>query len=326
MSKKSRRRAASSTPTVAAGEPIPVVGAREPCPCGSGRRYKACHGRDLREESTRLVSRPFAGLPAECDWVALREIVPSATVAVRTVADLDGGPAGQQEVFVATVLPMAWPAMRRADGSVWVGLQTTGGSGDPSRDVAAALLEALAAEPGTPVPAGELPGPGPRLQDVLDLGTPFEPRVHAGFDFWLEGVEDITAAVRDSMERANASVIPTVRLTSVEAAYWCRIGERRHLRWVLPHPEDALTDALARLHAAGTSALVEGSRYVGSFRADGLLVPVWDLPADTEAEQLDKPALELEQRLAEALASTAPLTAEERRVRAGIASRQLTLR
>ena len=53
------------------------------------------------------------------------------------------------------------------------------------------------------------------------------------------------------MERANEAAVPTVRLTSVEAAYWCQIRDRIHLRWVVPHDEDALLDALARLHAVG---------------------------------------------------------------------------
>jgi hypothetical protein len=320
VSRKPRRVAATSSPTVAPGEPVPVVGGREPCPCGSGKRYKACHGRGDREAADRFVGRPFEGLPSECDWVAMREIVPSATATVRTVAAHGG-----LEVNVATVLPMAWPAMRRGDGGVWVGLQTGGGSADASRDVAAALLAALDAEPGTPV-RDDRPGPGPRLQDVLDVAQPFTPVVHPGFDYWLDGVEAVTPDVRESMERANAAVVPTVRLVSVESAYWCTIGAKRHLRWVMPHAEEALTDGLARLHAAGASGLVEGSRYVGAFRADGLLVPVWDLTADTEAEDLEKPAADLESRLAEAMATTAPLTADERRARAGITQRQLTLR
>ena len=65
------------------------------------------------------------------------------------------------------------------------------------------------------------------------------------------------------MERANEAVVPTVRLTSVEAAYWCQIRDRFHLRWVVPHDEDTLLDALARLHAAGADTVGEGSRYVG---------------------------------------------------------------
>jgi len=303
---------------------VPVVGMREPCPCGSGKRYKACHGRSARLAATELVRRPFEGLSAECDWVALREIVPAATADVRTTADAPVHAA--VPVTIATVLPMAWPAMHRADGRILVGLQTQGSTGDPSRDVAAALLEALDAEPGTPVEEGLVPGPGPRLQDVLDPAAGFDVTVHTGFDFWLDGVGEVEAGVRESMEQANSAVVPTRRLASVDAAYWCRIGERRHLRWVLPEPEDALLDAIARLHAAGHSALVPGSRYVGAFRACGLLVPVWDLPADAEAEDIEEPAVAARARLDEALASTTPLTAQERRVRAGVVGRQLTLR
>src|SRR5512135_2380187 len=170
MGKRSRRPAVSSGPAVALAEgaAIPVVGGREPCPCGSGKRYKACHGRAEREASARLVSRPFAGLAGECDWIAMREIVPAATAVVRTVAD-----AGDQDVTVATVLPMAWPGLRRPDSSIVIGLQTAGGSGDPSRDAADALMRALAAEPGSPIPERDLPGPGPHLQDVL-VDRPFE--------------------------------------------------------------------------------------------------------------------------------------------------------
>src|SRR5687768_18177654 len=81
---------------------VPVVGAREPCPCGSGRRYKACHGREAADAVGQFVARPFEGLAGECDWVALREIVPAATAPLA----LSGERAGR-EVTLATVLPMA---------------------------------------------------------------------------------------------------------------------------------------------------------------------------------------------------------------------------
>jgi hypothetical protein len=115
-------------------------------------------------------------------------------------------------------------------------------------------------------------------------------------------------------------------LTSVEAAYWTQIGDRRYLRWVMPHPEDELLDALARLHAAGSSALGEGTRLIGSFRALGVLAPVWELPAGTAADDLEKPAADFAGALDRALAAEAPLTAEERAARAGLANRQLTIR
>jgi hypothetical protein len=323
VGKKSR-----SAAGVALAEPpaqIPVVGGREPCPCGSGRRYKACHGRMQRAEAVKLVPRPFEGLPAEADWVAMREIVPAATAVVRTKPAYGG-----RDVTVATVLPMAWPALHRVDGSILLGLQTQGGSGDASREAAAALLAAVDADPGTPVTRGDLPAQGPRLQDVLDVDAEvdggFEVTVHSGFDFWLAGVQDVSADVRESMERANAAVVPTRRLGSVDGAYWCEIGPRRHLRWVLTQPEDRLLDALARLHAAERSAIVEGARYVGAFRADGLLVPVWDLAPETDADDLEEPVAAWARLLDDALAETTPLTADERRARAGVVSRQLTLR
>ncbi len=320
---KSARRTRSTTATVMADADVPVVGQREPCPCGSGKKYKACHGR-ARALVDTFVARPFEGLPGEADWVALREVVPAATARLRLVPDAEVD--GVREVTVATVLPLAWPALRRADGHVLVGLQTGGGSGDASRDVGSALHAALHAEPGTPVTLTELDPAGPRLQDLVDVGAGLAVTVHDGFDFWVEGGADLDPSVRESLERANAAVIPTVRLTGVEAAYWCRIGDRTHLRWALPQSEDDLLDALARLHAAGDSSLGSGTRYVGAFRAHGLLVPVWDLPQAWEADEVEAPAAAFADRLQQALAVDAPLSHDERRARAGVVSRQLTLR
>ncbi len=89
--------------------------------------------------------------------------------------------------------------------------------------------------------------------------------------------------------------------------------------------EQALLDALARLAAGPGLQLGEGTRYVGSFRAHGLLVPVWDAPLECEPEQLEEPAAALRSRLDEELASDRPLTIDERRARSGLLSRQLTL-
>ena len=35
----------SATATAAASRSVPKVGANQPCPCGSGEKYKRCHGR-----------------------------------------------------------------------------------------------------------------------------------------------------------------------------------------------------------------------------------------------------------------------------------------
>lgn len=316
MGKKPRRTATSTT--VADGE-IPVVGGREPCPCGSGKRYKMCHGRG--RGLTDVVPRPFEGLAAECDLIAMREIVPAATMRLRTTPEYGGS-----EVTVASVLPMAWAALRRADGAVLAGLQTRSGSGDPSRDVAATLLEALDSEPATPIPGSGRPGPGPRLQDIIDPTTKAAVRVHEDFDFWLGEDADRNDEVLESMQHAKDKMIPTERLVSVEAAYWCRIVEKSHLRWVLPHAEDALLDALARLHDKGATNLGAGTRYIGSFRAHGTLVPVWDLAPGATADDVEEPAAAFGKRLEEAMAITTDLTADQRRARAGVVSRQLTLR
>ncbi|MBC9714121.1 SEC-C domain-containing protein [Streptomyces sp. TRM66268-LWL] len=301
---------------------IPVVGAREPCPCNSGRRYKACHGRAAAQAVTELVHRPFEGLPGECDWVALRELVPAATVELTLK---DGLPEGVPSVTLATVLPMAWPGLRREDGSVLIGLQNDTSSGDLSRDLADILTQALTTEPGNPIAARRTSGEGPRLQELLDPKGPFEPVVHEGFEFWVPDAENASTEVSASLERANAAAIPTVKLTGVDSAYWCETPEKNHLRWVMPHPEEKLLDALARLHAAGTSSLGENTRLVGSFRAHGLMVPVWDLPTGMSAADVEKPAAEFAERLATALADEAPLTGEERRARGGLTNRQVTL-
>jgi hypothetical protein len=223
------------------------------------------------------------------------------------------------------MLPMAAPALVREDGTVWLGLQVQHHFGDPSRDLAAVLEKALAAEPGSIVGLTDPPGEGPRLQDLVASGA-LEVTVHDGFDFWLADVDDPTGAAAASLETANAAAHPTRRLASVEAAYWTDVGTKEHLRWVLPHDEDTLLSALARLHAAGADRVGDGSRFVGMFRAHGLLVPVWDLPRGTGAEALEEPVTAFSAALDEALADDSPLTPEQRSARSGLVNRQLTIR
>jgi hypothetical protein len=319
MGKSSRTKHARKTQqsAVIAASGDAAVGPRQPCPCGSGRRYKNCHG--AADAVTPFVSRTFEGLPAECDWVALREFVPAASAPLRLAGS-------QRFVQVCSLLPMTWPALVRDDGSIWLGLQVQHDSGDPSRDLARTAELALDAEPGTPVALHELPGPGPRMQDLVDDDATFEVTVHDGFEFWVADVDDPSGEVAASLENANAAMTPTKRLASVQAAYWCDVGTKEHLRWVMPHEEDRLLGALARLHAQQADALVEGSRLVGSFRAHGLLVPVWDLPAGTGAEALEEPAAAFAERLDTSLADDSALTSQERSALAGLRNRQLTIR
>jgi hypothetical protein len=310
MAKKSRNTAPVTESVGAPGE----VGPRQPCPCGSGKRYKACHGGGTTTSTYRV--RPFEGLPSMCDVIAMRELVPAATAPL-TLAS------GDREVLLTTLLPMAAPAMVRESGAIWLGLQVQHSFGDPCRDLGAVLEAALSAEVGI-VGLTTPPGPGPRLQDLI-TGDRLEVTVHEGFDYWVADVEDGDGFAA-ALEQANEAASPTARLAQVEAAYWTDVGSKEHLRWVMPEPEDALLDALARLHAADVDRLVEGGRLVGMFRAHGQLTPVWDLPLGTGAEVLEDPAAEFAAALKQALADDSPLTAEQRSARAGLANRQVTIR
>src|SRR3954471_9983285 len=310
---RSATRRRPPAPKAAEGEIHPKV----PCPCGSGRRYKHCHGWG----DAPPVTRPFEGLPGEPDWVALRELVPAATAPLTTA---DG-----RAVTLASVLPGGAPALVRANGEIMLGVQLPTSSDDVIRDLGTALAAALEAPAGAPVdpgPVGAAGSAGARLQELLDLSAPLEVTVHQDFGFWLEGVEAGPAAAA-GLDQANAAVLPTERLDGLGAAYWVRpSAERAHLRWVRPEDEEPLLDALARLRAAEELTLGEGTRYAGAFRAHGLVVPVWDLPADAPASEWTGPATGFRTRLARALAVTEPLTADERRARAGLLSRQVTLR
>jgi hypothetical protein len=127
----------------------------------------------------------------------------------------------------------------------------------------------------------------------------------------------------------NETVVPTAKLSAAPSAYWARMGEKEFLRWAVPYEEDAFLDALARLHARRESGLgPQGAdgRYVGAFRSCGIIVPVWDLARGTEPEMVTEPLAALAGRLDEALAVTEPLDANQRRARAGLVARQLTLR
>jgi hypothetical protein len=311
MGKSSRTRNRAASAAVPTGE----VGPRQPCPCGSGRRYKACHGAPGGAPAV-FVGRPFEGMPSECDVVALRELVPAATTPLH-VKDSD------RTVQLCSLLPMAAPAMVRDSGEIWLGLQVQHNFGDPARDLGAVLLTALESDPGI-VGLTAQPGEGPRLQDLVTDDS-LAITVHDGFGYWIADVEDKEGAAA-ALEQANAAASPTARLTSVEAAYWTDVGTKEHLRWVMPEPEERLLDALARLHVAGKDDLVEGSRLVGMFRAHGLLAPVWDLPVGTGPEPLEEPADRFAADLREALADTSDLSAEQRSARSGLANRQVTLR
>ncbi|WP_330186252.1 DUF5926 family protein [Dactylosporangium sp. AC04546] len=293
------------------------------------KRAKTPRGRGSSGEKREkirdvYVGRPFQGLADEPEWIALRELVPAAAAPLKLAPAL-AEKYGDREVILATVLPMAWPAMTKPDGRVFIGLQRHVQSGDVSRDLAVALLCALETPPGKTVAVPALPGLGERLQDVI-VNAPLDITVHTGFEFWLDDDAADDPNVRASLERANASIFPTVKLAAAPATYWCRVTDRSHVRLVLGDDEDPALDALSRLSAAGGLLLGDNTKFAGMFRAHGLLAPVWDLPVDVEAEEWEAPVAEFAKRYAEALAVTEPLTAVERRSKQGLIGRLQPLR
>jgi len=310
MAKKTRDRAAA-----------PGENPRRPCPCGSGKRYKACHGAG----DDVIVTRPFAGLAIEPDLVAMREFLPSAT------APLPLREPAERPVTITTVLPGASAALVRDTGDVLLGLQVQTRSGDLSADLARALRWALDAEPGTslPVVAPAVAGDLVRLQDVLDADAVLDVTLYPDFGWWVPAsAEEPTAEVTAMLERANSVIMPTEAVggDGARGAYWVDTGTKAHIRWVRPEPETELTAALARLQAAGELALGEGTKYAGSFRAHGLLVPVWDVDRELHAKEYGDAVAAFAQRLDAALAADTPLTDGERRARDVIAGKQITLR
>ena len=214
------------------------------------------------------------------------------------------GTDGPGSVTVATVLPMAWPAIRRADGSILIATQGGPASGDASRDLASALLAALAVAP-------ERPRACPPARDRRDRaiggvgGHLGAPEVTGSRRLRLLG-RDRTSTLRrgESLARANGSVVPTTKMRSAPSAYWCLLNGRAHLRLVLPDDEDASTDALARLYAAGEAGLGDGTRLLGAFRTCGLLVPVWELAGDSPADDYEDALAAFAERYAAALRDT----------------------
>lgn len=289
---------------------------------------KASRRKGAQKKPSRVpfAARPFDGLPGETSWVAMREILPAATASISFSYD-----GTDHNATVATVLPLAWAGLHRADGQLFVATQSGAGSGDLSRDLAAALIATVDVQPGQPIPkTPQVTAETPRLQDLL-TGEIARLELHDGFEFWV-GQDDLDEATARSLEDANAAINPTEALPTADSAYWCRIGERTYVRWVLPHDEDEATAALARLHAASRDTLGDGEddgRLLGAFRTCGLLVPVWEVDASRAPASYNDAMGALKERFEEALASVRAgeaLTDEERRARAGLVSRQITIR
>lgn len=308
---------------------------------GSNRAERVAARKARQATALAAPVRPLAGLKAECDLVAMRAFIASATADVPYAANFSAA----HEADFATILPGAVAAdVRRrdaavfgekgaavgdADGSVTqgvVGLQTNPEPADLAGSLASALVWAASAAvgdsyDGTP---SEL-----ALTEILDADADLDIVVHTDFGWWFAADAEVSPELSMMLERANETILPTARLrpkSGVGAPWWVDAGDKAHLRWVRPEDETVLMNALARVHAAGHLTLGEGSRFAGSFRTHGLIVPVFDLDVEAHHEEWIDGVDEFDARLTEALADDSELTAAERSSRAGIIGRQVTLR
>ena len=284
MAKKTRRAAAADA---TAGE-----NPRRPCPCGSGKRYKACHGAG----DDVIVTRPFAGLAAECELVAMREFLPSATAPLPTARRT----AGHRRDRAARRVGRARPAERRG----------------PARHAGADALRRPVRGPRARRCAGRArPSRGRRCRSCRRPGatrcacrtswTPTHPldlTIHADFTWWLtpEDAASPSAEVAATLERANAVIMPTEAVVGGRRARGVLGRHRRQGAPALGAPGAGGARSSPRwpgCRPRGELDLGEGSRYVGSFRAHGLLVPVWDLDRELHAKEWAEPAAAFAARL-----------------------------
>ena len=260
------------------------VGPRQPCPCGSGRRYKACHGAAGRRPA--FVAAAVRGpAVASATWSRC-----ASWCRPRPHRCTLQGPRPRP---CCSARCCRWPRRRwsATSGEIWLGLQVQHSFGDPSRDLGrrAARRRWRPTEPGHRRPDRRRPATGPRLQDLV-ADEPLEVTVHDGFDFWLADVED-----QDGIGgRARAGQRRRAPDRPADRASRRRTGQRRH------QGAPALGDARARGRAARRARPAARGRQgrrsprapgsSGMFRAHGLLAPVWDLPVGTGAEALEEPA------------------------------------
>lgn len=271
------------------------------------------------------VARPFEGVPGEAQLVAMREIIPAATMPAKTSSEY-----GDREFMFTTLLPNAVPALVRPDGQILIALQTRSHTADAGHDVAVALQAALdfaARVAGEDVPAGALTvdvrAAAPRLQEmVASVGAL---KVERDFGYWLADGADEDEEVRAAIEESGRSLIPTQAVPQVESTYWHDMG-RQFVRWVRTEDESALFTALARLQARDELTLGQGSHFIGAFRACGLTIPVFEFPDGVDPSSLTSAVTELANKVEGVLGDKTALSDDERRIRAGLVSRQVSLR
>ena len=296
---------------------------RDELPEGMSRREAKLAARAAEREQFQKDPRPFGGLAAEADLVALQEFVPSAIAEF----EVNGTP-----VSVVTVLPGAGGALVREEaqgGGRFVALQATSHSQNPGRDLAYALNWVLSAEPGETLQSTAADGSQPELTSLIAADATPTITNHQDFAWWFPEGTQIPPQIQQAMRQANDAVLPSQQLGSglPGSIWWVNPGGgKAHIRWVRTEDNEAqMLAALARIAARGELNLGEGTKFAGAFRTHGLVVPVFDLDPAVDAESYDDALAALDKAITAEYANDAALSAEERKQLDNIKSRQVTI-
>ncbi|OKL50453.1 DUF5926 family protein [Boudabousia marimammalium] len=285
----------------------------------ASRKYDPSKPQKIKRAPIPFVARPFEGLAFENQLVALRDFVPSGYVKVTTKPEY-----GSRELLLVSYLPEGTPGIMRADGVPMVAVRTTANSRDLSHDLGAAAVAVLKLEDGSALSGFDVRDPGPRLDEVVDTES-FEFHMSPNFDFWVEPAKLEDEDVKSALDHTAEETIPTEIVPGTESAFWCRMNHD-FVRWIRNEPENRVLDALARLKVRGEAHLGEDTRFIGAFRTCGLIVPVFEMAERTAAADLADAAAQLEKKLVAEIDNRDELTDDERRARAGLVSRQVSLR
>ena len=296
---------------------------KEDLPEGMSRRQAKLAARAAEREALQKDPRPYAEFAAEADLVALQEFVPSATAKI----EVKGTP-----VTLVTVLPGAGAAMVRPaeeGGERLVALQVQSHSANPGRDLAYALNWVINAQPGETLGSTAADGSQPELSSLIDEKLALDITTHDDFNWWFTESSAANPQVQQALSRANDAVIPSVQVgTELPGAIWWVNpgGGKAHIRWVRQEDnERKALDALARIAARGELNLGEGTKFAGTFRTHGLIVPVFDLDPEVDPNSYDEALAKVNAALEKEYDNDAQLSADERKQLENIKSRQVTI-
>lgn len=296
---------------------------KEDLPEGMSRRQAKLAARAAEREALQKDPRPYKGFAAETDLVALQEFVPSAVAKV----DVKG-----TDVNIVTVLPGAGAALRRPEedgGERFVALQVQSHSQNPNRDLAYALNWVLNAEPGATLNSTTANGSQPELNTLLGESTELDITAHNNFNWWFTDSAAGNPQVQQALTRANDAVLPSTEIvTDLPGSIWWVNpgGGKAHIRWVRPEDDErTLLNALARIAARGELNLGDGTKFAGTFRTHGLVVPVFDLDPSVAADSYGEALTKVNEAIAAEYDNDAQLSADERKQLENIKSRQVTI-